>query len=862
MKWIAHLFVGVLFASTVSTVSAQELTGRVVDATDGRPLAGAILLAADSTGRQAGYTTSAADGAFHLRPRQGMRAAWIDVSMMGYRAQRFDAARLPQEIRLEASAVEIREVEIRAPRLSLRGDTVSYNVSSFTEAQDRTIADVLRKMPGIEIEKSGEIRYNGKAINKFYIEGMDMLDGRYGLATNNIAPQDVASVEVLENHQPIKALRDVLYSDRAALNLRLKKQARAHWTGTLRGEGGWSPDEVLGRGSVFAMRIAAQSQSMLNLKGENTGGDPTADLRQLTVEEMLNGADNRYETPEWFSTGLSEAPLDDSRTRMNRSAMGSADYLRKLTDDYQLSGHVAYGYDRLTSDYASRIVRYLSDGELTEELAERARRVDRQVGAHLKLLANTERFYLMDRLSADLAWSDFDAATTGTYPNRQQAEAPVHRVENDLSYIRRSGRRTLTVTSNLLWLTQPQQLDVLREGSAQHQRLDVDLLRMNHNIAWGLEAGRRWVFQFKGGVEALYRRFDTALSGLEGVTAGPLAADTRFGYGSLYLRPTATYRTQRLRLIFALPVDWRWYRYTGGSSCPLLWSANLSARWTPSACWTLSASGAMGEQGPDDQSIYSVALLRDYRTLTSGVASPRITLTRMLTTGVDYKNPLSGIFAHLFLQRSWSDRPWLATQEFEGDYIVAGQLREVNRMRSWSLSSGVSTNIDALHGQAGVDLAWNDSSLEIRQQGVRMPYRSGMLTLSPRVNLRAARWLNIEYTFNYRYTQLRIESAVPTDRHTFDQRLQLNLTPAKNLVLQLTGEHYRTQLSDTQNKHLLLVDASVRWKVGERWELWASATNLLNETEYAYTLFDGLSTSSCRYAIRPRDLLLGASWRF
>lgn len=61
------------------------------------------------------------------------------------------------------------------------------------------------------------------------------------------------------------------------------------------------------------------------------------------------------------------------RTRLNRSAMASADHLRKLTDDYQLSGHVAWGYDRLTSDYASRIVRYLSDGELAEELAERAR---------------------------------------------------------------------------------------------------------------------------------------------------------------------------------------------------------------------------------------------------------------------------------------------------------------------------------------------------------------------------------------------------------------------------------------------------------------------------------------------------------
>ena len=856
MKWIVFIAVLLGFASAAS---AQELAGRVVDAADGRPLAGAILLAADSTGRQAGYTTSATDGTFRLRPRQGMRAAWIDVSMMGYRAQRFNAARLPQELRLEASAVAIREVEIRAPRLSLRGDTVSYNVASFTEAQDRTIADVLRKMP---VEKTGEIRYNGEAINKFYIEGMDMLDGRYSLATNNIAPQDVASVEVMENHQPIKALRDVLYSDRAALNLRLKKQARSHWTGTLRGAGGWSPDEALGSGSAFAMRIAAQSQSMLNLKGDNTGEDPTADLHQLTVEEMLNGADNRYEVPAWFSTGLSEAPLDDSRTRLNRSVMTSADHLRKLTDDYQLSGHVAYGYDRLTSDYASRIVRYLSDGELAEELAEQAGLTDRQLAAHLKLLANTERFYLMDRLSADLAWSDFDAATTGSYPNRQQTEASAYRMENDLNYIRRSGRRTLTVTSNLLWLTQPQQLDVVRDGSAQRQTLDVDLLRMNHNVAWGLEAGRRWLFQFKGGIAALYRRFDSSLNGLGIETSAPLAAENRFGYGSLYLRPTATYRTQRLRLMFALPVDWRYYRYTGGSDSPLLWSANLSARWTPSACWTLSASGAAGEQGAADATIYPTVLLRDYRTLASGVALPVSTPVRMLAAGANYKNPLSGIFAHLFLQRSWYDLPWLATQDFEGDYIVSGQLREANRMASWSLASGVSTNIDALHGQAGVDLAWSDTRMEIRQQEIRMPYRSGVLTLSPRVNLRAARWFNVEYTFNYRYTQLRIESAAPTDRHAFDQRLQLNFTPTQNLVLQLTGEHYRTQLSDTQSKHLVLVDASVRWKVGERWELWASAANLLNETEYAYTLFDGLSSSACRYAIRPCNLLLGASWRF
>ena len=123
MKWIAFLIV--LLGISV-TASAQELTGRVVDAADGRPIAGAIVLAADSTGHQAGYTTSGADGAYRLRPRAGRHVARIEVSMMGYRTQRFDTARLPREIRLEAGSVAIREVEIRAPRLSLRGDTVSY----------------------------------------------------------------------------------------------------------------------------------------------------------------------------------------------------------------------------------------------------------------------------------------------------------------------------------------------------------------------------------------------------------------------------------------------------------------------------------------------------------------------------------------------------------------------------------------------------------------------------------------------------------------------------------------------------------------------------------------------------------------
>lgn len=74
-------------------------------------------------------------------------------------------------------------------------------------------------MPGIEVARGGKIYYNNRPIDRFYIEGMDLMGGRYGVAVDNVRAKDVATVEVLENHQPIKALAGIDFSPDAAINL-------------------------------------------------------------------------------------------------------------------------------------------------------------------------------------------------------------------------------------------------------------------------------------------------------------------------------------------------------------------------------------------------------------------------------------------------------------------------------------------------------------------------------------------------------------------------------------------------------------------------------------------------------------------
>ena len=127
---------------------------------------------------------------------------------------------------MEEEAILLQEVIVKAEPISQKGDTVSYLVSSFASENDRVIGDVLKKMPGIKVLSGGAIHYNGKEINKFYIENLDLLQGRYSVATNNISAKDVASVEVFEYHQPIKALAETNPTDRAALNIKLKNSAK------------------------------------------------------------------------------------------------------------------------------------------------------------------------------------------------------------------------------------------------------------------------------------------------------------------------------------------------------------------------------------------------------------------------------------------------------------------------------------------------------------------------------------------------------------------------------------------------------------------------------------------------------------
>ena len=174
------------------------------------------------------YSDSNSDGYYKIIFNSEVDSIVLAVTGISVENQEKTVKNMTQRVdfSLVEKSREIREVVVKVKRIEQEGDTINYNVVAFKKQDDRVISDVLKRMPGIEVADNGHITYNGKAISNFYVEDMDLLQGRYGVAVNNINANDVSKVQVLENHEPVKMMKDRSISDKVAINLKLKESAK------------------------------------------------------------------------------------------------------------------------------------------------------------------------------------------------------------------------------------------------------------------------------------------------------------------------------------------------------------------------------------------------------------------------------------------------------------------------------------------------------------------------------------------------------------------------------------------------------------------------------------------------------------
>lgn len=161
----------------------------------------------------------------------------IKVSYLGMKSKEISiatqSANIAQNIVMDDAGIELQGVEIvREMPVSIKGDTIVYNADSFKSGTEKKLEDVLKKLPGVEVNADGEIEVEGKKVSKLMVEGKDFFDGDTKLGVKNIPADAIDKIQVLRNYNEVGALKGLGNDqDNVAMNIKLKEGKKNFWFG-------------------------------------------------------------------------------------------------------------------------------------------------------------------------------------------------------------------------------------------------------------------------------------------------------------------------------------------------------------------------------------------------------------------------------------------------------------------------------------------------------------------------------------------------------------------------------------------------------------------------------------------------------
>lgn len=141
----SFLFIISYLIGAVSLIAQINVSGTVIDTEINEPAVGASVIVKGADNKIKKFASTKADGTFVMSV-PSVTGSRLEITMMGYIKQSIplDSVTLPLTVYLEPGATMLKEVLVKADRIREQGDTISYNVGSFAQQQDRSIGDVLR----------------------------------------------------------------------------------------------------------------------------------------------------------------------------------------------------------------------------------------------------------------------------------------------------------------------------------------------------------------------------------------------------------------------------------------------------------------------------------------------------------------------------------------------------------------------------------------------------------------------------------------------------------------------------------------------------------------------------------------------
>ena len=831
----------ILYIALAATASAQvKVTGRVIDLQN-KPVSDVIVKLVSGS-KTLAFTSTNAKGEYALELKSATSGeVSLQFTHISYekeserltlkeRLTKVDMVLTPKE-------VSLKEVTVKPDPLRQRGDTLSYNLASFLKKGDVTLEDGLKNLPGISISDNGAISYMGKGISYFYIGGLDMLGGRYNLATKNIPAEYATQVDIMKHHKHRKIDADE-ESDAVAINIKLSKKAQFKPFGQPEFGVGMREDKVLYAAGATGMMFTDNFQLLASAKYSNSGNFGLYDMVNHSGGDTF-GSLATDKLPAWGQAGSS---VGESVYRTN--GYGSLNAIQKIDSVRLVRINADYTYERMNSSASSEAY-YFAGGEniyISESVSPLAK-------AHrpmfsVKFENNASKHYFSDTFSARAQFLTNESPTltlTGGEGdgelNSQHRDATSINLHNNFWGTIRMGKKKLSFTSNVDFIRTPEVLMLMNDISQSGQSTQ---LNTRHSTSLQVKLGSKWKIDMPIDLTANYNFIETEL-----VKPGFADQSQRMSGWKLVpsVNPSTSWTSANKKLYSSMGLNMKIlnlnylskYDNKRTTMSEVFAEPHVSLRYTFNATSELNFSSGFSNAAGDIMDLLTTPVQTSYRS--TSAASGVIAKSQSWSTDLRYTKQVPFSYFTFSANASYSQgkRNVLSSRTVSQTATESTSIFRDSHSRSASGGINASKNILSIFTKlsANANVSWGSSEY-MMQNSLVTSYHTGY-SVRLQADVTPVPWLETNIRGDYGKNFMRTTSS----RQSSDNLRctgSVAVFPIPAIEIRSTCNYMHNMVEQGKYKDASMLSASVQYKT--KWAVWKlTGENLLDVRQYTLTSF-------------------------
>ncbi|SFS61982.1 peptidase associated domain and porin domain-containing protein [Sphingobacterium wenxiniae] len=861
-------------------VEAQETTisGILKDKANGNPIRSASVNIKSSEHKIIAFKVSGADGSFNIKTNRDLTGAYIEVNHLGYKKKQIALETTISNlvVELEGQQILLEDVQVKSrPQVRRIGDTLSYNVGSFAKEEDRSIGEVISRLPGMEVSESGQIKYQGKDVSKMYIDGDDLLEDRYNLGTRTIPHKMVKDIQVLDNHEHLKVLKNKRFTDDVAINLVIKDEAKLKLTGQAK-IGAGLPKQY---DSEVNTILFNKKFKMLNvIQGNNVGRDLTGDLigfnRNSTLARLGSTPTNNL-----LSLGtVSAPPIAKQHYFMNNSGTLNTNNLTNLQNNWQLKSNIQAIYDKNHLDFAGKTDYFTP--QQTISFDERQHSDFRQFLAALRfsISKNVDKQFVENNFSFEY---EREKGTSQILGNTTDLTASlshhIRGITNQLQYVPQLKNGNIIQFDWFLnYGNKPQTLHIspgvfpntFLQGEdyiATIQQFEVPTLFSRISTGYRFPKGKIKQY-YSLGLSLEDQKLQSEISLNQNGTISVPSHDstvndlhwlrTQYTLGADY-----NWKRKRLETRLFLPISLQHtqfkdpnYQLNKGQN-KILFNPSFQLKYRVAAEDDLSLSYSLSNSFGNIQDIYRGVVIKNYRTLSQN--NTDINESKTHSTGLNYRwsRTINLLFANMGMNYSHTKRNAMVAQDINNSISQTILLPIANSISSFSANAGFDKYIFVLASTVKLNASYSFSNFNQLFNQEVLPFNNSTWSLRPQIEAKLWKKINLSYSGTLAWSNSEQKNNPSLNNKVFNlsQNIGLPFHPFQGAYLRISGRHLLTEQPNMEQINYFFVDTFLRFRSNKlKTDFELSLTNLANVKTFETYAISANQQTHNSYQLRGR----------